>query len=83
MLPVGVVDVAGTFAQQEAVSLVVVQRAVGGYVVKGPEVGKALVNYSSTEIARIMGQQSSKIHELLGYAGMYFSFLSSLFIHLL
>ncbi|PUU77328.1 Aspartate/glutamate/uridylate kinase [Tuber borchii] len=83
LLPVGVVDVAGTFAQQEAVSLVVVQRAVGGYVVKGPEVGKALVNYSSTEIARIMGQQSSKIHELLGYAGMYFSYLSSLFIHLL
>ncbi|KAG0643561.1 Aspartate/glutamate/uridylate kinase [Tuber brumale] len=69
LLPVGVVDVAGTFAQQEAVNLAVVQRIVGGgYVIKGPEVGKALVNYSSAEIARIMGQQSSKIQELLGYA---------------
>ncbi|KAG0130749.1 Aspartate/glutamate/uridylate kinase [Tuber indicum] len=71
LLPVGVVDVVGTFAQQEAVNLAVVQRNVGGgYVIKGPEVGKALVNYSSTEIARIMGQQSSKIQELLGYAGL-------------
>ncbi|PWW75808.1 glutamate 5-kinase [Tuber magnatum] len=71
LLPVGVVDVAGTFAQQEAVNLAVVQRIGGGaYVVKRPEVGRALVNYSSTEIARIMGQQSSRIQELLGYAGL-------------
>jgi len=70
-----VVDVDGTFAQQEAVNLVVVHRVVGGYTAPGSVVGKALVNYSSTEIARIMGQQSSKIQELLGYAGMHFPFL--------
>jgi len=74
-----VVDVDGTFAQQEAVNLVVVRKVVGGHTAKGQVVGKALVNYSSTEIARIMGQQSSKIQELLGYAGMHFLFLSSLF----
>ncbi|RPA96025.1 glutamate 5-kinase [Choiromyces venosus 120613-1] len=72
LLPVGVVDVTGSFAQQEAVNLAVVQRTPdavgGGYEVKGPAVGKALVNYSSAEIARIMGQQSSRIQELLGYA---------------
>lgn len=77
LLPVGVVDVDGTFAQQEAVNLVVVHRVAGGRTAKGQVVGKALVNYSSTEIARIMGQQSYKIQELLGYAGMHF--LSSLF----
>jgi len=34
----------------------------------GVEVGRALVNYSAVEIARIKGQRSSKIEELLGYA---------------
>jgi len=32
------------------------------------EVGRALVNYSSTEIRRIKGLKSSEIHEALGYA---------------
>ncbi len=32
------------------------------------EVGRALVNYSSTEIARIKGRQSTEIEGLLGYA---------------
>ena len=35
---------------------------------KGEEVGRALVNYSSTEIARIVGLPSSEIHNVLGYA---------------
>lgn len=77
LLPVGVVDVEGTFAQQEAVRLVVVNRlspasraSSGGKVWDGTpiEVGRALVNYSSAEIARIKGVQSTEITAILGYA---------------
>jgi len=74
LLPVGVVDVEGTFAQQEAVRLVVVDRsaavAAGGALGDGTafEFGRALVNYSSTEILRIKGRQSTEIEGLLGYA---------------
>lgn len=76
----GVVDVKGSFAQQEAVRLVVVDRIkaeslppgsdASGKLWEGPglEVGRALVNYSAVEIARIKGVRSSKIEELLGYA---------------
>ena len=35
---------------------------------EGEEVGRALVNYSSTEILRIKGRKSSDIHTVLGYA---------------
>lgn len=78
LLPVGVVDVEGSFAQQEAVRLVVVDRAPKsasspGTAVKlwegpGVEVGRALVNYSAAEIARIKGVRSGEIQGLLGYA---------------
>ncbi|KAL2014960.1 hypothetical protein VTK56DRAFT_6653 [Thermocarpiscus australiensis] len=93
LLPVGVVDVEGAFAQQEAVRLCVVdrkkkrssscRRAVtgddeeeedggggGGRLWEGAarEVGRALTNYSSAEIARIKGRQSTEIERLLGYA---------------
>jgi glutamate 5-kinase len=86
LLPVGIVDVAGSFAQQEAVRLVVVERlpkpavvAEGGggaggnanaklWEGPGVEVGRALVNYSAAEIARIKGVRSSEIEGLLGYA---------------
>jgi glutamate 5-kinase len=78
LLPVGVVDVEGSFAQQEAVRLVVVNRLPkpsesdqsphklwDGVPV---EVGRALVNYSAAEIARIKGVKSAEIQPLLGYA---------------
>jgi glutamate 5-kinase len=84
LLPVGIVDVVGNFAQQEAVRLVVVERlpkpsaeaeaasvgSNGGKLWEGPgvEVGRALVNYSAAEIMRIKGVKSSEIHGLLGYA---------------
>lgn len=74
LLPVGVVDVEGTFAQQEAVRLVSVERlpktSASGKQWEGTgiEVGRALVNYSSGEIARIKGVRSNEIHGLLGYA---------------
>ncbi len=84
LLPVGVVDVEGSFSQQEAVRLVVVKRAVPSSHAettngdthpayeKGKsqqvEVGKALVVYSAAEIVRIRGLRSSEIQSVLGYA---------------
>lgn len=74
LLPAGVVDVEGNFAQQEAVRLVVVERLLSpsadGKMWRGTpqEVGRALVNYAAPEIARIKGQQSVEIGRLLGYA---------------
>ncbi|OTA94564.1 hypothetical protein M434DRAFT_394628 [Hypoxylon sp. CO27-5] len=74
LLPVGVIDVEGNFAQQEAVRLVVVERrsepGPDGKLWEGPgvEVGRALVNYAATEIARIKGHRSTQIESLLGYA---------------
>ncbi|KAH9900490.1 glutamate 5-kinase [Xylariomycetidae sp. FL2044] len=83
LLPVGVLDVEGAFAQQEAVRLVVVSRRTtpgpdGGRMIwEGPaaaaappglEVGRALVNYGAGEIARIKGRRSREIEGLLGYA---------------
>ncbi|KAK4123287.1 glutamate 5-kinase [Parathielavia appendiculata] len=81
LLPVGVVDVEGVFAQQEAVRLCVVDRRKkthgaggagddGGKLWEGDarEVGRALTNYSSSEIARIKGRQSAEVEGILGYA---------------
>ena len=84
LLPVGIVDVEGQFAQQEAVRLVVVKRKMSGSearqlsanrggvavdVSSGPqEVGRALVIYSAAEIMRIKGCQSTEIQTILGFA---------------
>ncbi|KAH8673882.1 glutamate 5-kinase [Xylariales sp. PMI_506] len=74
LLAVGVLDVDGTFAPHEAVRLVVVDRrsepGADGKMWEGTpiEVGRALVNYGSTEIIRIKGRRSNEIDELLGYA---------------
>lgn len=76
LLPAGIVAVDGHFAQQEAVRLVVVERPSpsalnGDFPLHGQEpkeVGRALVNYGSLEIARIKGHRSTHIQPLLGYA---------------
>lgn len=120
LLPVGIVDVDGHFAQQEAVRIFVVKRlsshshshspkhppaptlpttpgaAAHGvhapiplrhplshtisssqiihppqYELQNPapfEIGRAVVNYSATEIRRIKGLHSTQISEALGYA---------------
>ncbi|KAJ9611080.1 Glutamate 5-kinase [Cladophialophora chaetospira] len=89
LLPVGILDVEGTFAQQEAVRLVVIDKIPIGslsptgdsnayapsggryqFVLKenGEEIGRAVVNYSSSEVARIKGLRSSDIRNVLGYA---------------
>lgn len=75
LLPVGVVDVEGSFAQQEAVRICVVEKkrsAPGedGKLWEGAatEVGRALVNYASSEIKQIKGHQSTEIKGIIGYA---------------
>lgn len=76
LLPAGVSDVDGLFAQQEAVRIVVIQKISpdslnGDFLHHGQEpkeVGRALVNYGSHEIARIKGHRSTQIQSLLGYA---------------
>lgn len=82
LLPVGIVAVEGNFAQQEAVRLVVVDKQPLGslsptgdshttamhLVLRGDEIGRAVVNYSAGEVARIKGLRSSEIMSVLGYA---------------
>ncbi|OOF92304.1 hypothetical protein ASPCADRAFT_152839 [Aspergillus carbonarius ITEM 5010] len=76
LLPAGVVGVEGHFGQQEAVRLVVVEKVSpdslnGDFLHHGQEpkeVGRALVNYGSSEIIRIKGHRSTQIQSLLGYA---------------
>lgn len=74
LLPAGVVHVEGTFAQQEAVSIVAVRRKDGdpNYEILGDEIGRCICNYSSIEIKLISGKQSSEIQSLLGYAGRFY-----------
>ncbi|KAF2663180.1 glutamate 5-kinase [Microthyrium microscopicum] len=96
LFPSGILDVEGTFAQQEAVRIFVVKRSTlpsthalkespstpnGTSSIHTPttphyeksdpapvEVGRAIVNYSSTEIKRIRGLQATEISGILGYA---------------
>jgi glutamate 5-kinase len=74
LLPAGVVDVEGSFSHHEAVRLVVVRRLSEPgpdgklWVGTGEEVGRALVNYASAEISRILGHHTSDIQPILGYA---------------
>ncbi|KAL5612757.1 uncharacterized protein BROUX77_002913 [Berkeleyomyces rouxiae] len=74
LLPVGVIGVEGHFGHHESVRLVVAKRRQtpdeNGKMWEDEEgeVGRALTNYSETEIARIMGEQSCKIKSILGYA---------------
>lgn len=73
LLPIGVVDVDGSFGQHEAVRLVVVERrsqpGPDGKLWEGNpmEIGRALVNYAMPEVARIKGHRSSRVEALLGY----------------
>lgn len=79
LLPAGVVDVDGGFSGHECVRLLVVERsatpdAEAGKLWHGEpqDVGRAIVNYSSTEITRIKGHQSKEIEGLLGYADSWY-----------
>ncbi|PGH17977.1 glutamate 5-kinase [Polytolypa hystricis UAMH7299] len=76
LLPAGVLGVEGHFGQQESVRIFVVEKRStsaldGDFPHHGEEpreVGRALVNYGSSEIARIKGLRSTQIQTMLGYA---------------
>lgn len=82
LLPVGIVGVEGSFAQQESVRLVVVDKVPLGslspmgdsssasmqMISNREEIGRAVVNYAAAEVARIKGLRSSEIMAVLGYA---------------
>ncbi len=60
LLPVGVVGTRGEFARGD---VVVCEDESGG------EVARGLVNYSTEETLRIIGEPSDRIREILGYQG--------------
>lgn len=71
LLPVGIICVEGYFHEHECVSLKVGRRLADGGLdtsVQLVNIGRARVNYSSTEIEKIKGCQSNEIEHLLGYA---------------
>jgi glutamate 5-kinase len=58
LLPVGVVDVAGSFEAGDAVEI----------AHDGHEVGKGISNYSAEELRKIRGLKSADVRELIGRA---------------
>lgn len=60
LLPAGITKIEGDFVASDAVQL------CDG---EGVELGRGLVNYSSTEINQIKGHHSEKIAQILGYEG--------------
>ncbi|MGH2976255.1 MAG: glutamate 5-kinase [Solirubrobacterales bacterium] len=58
LLPVGITGVTGEFDAGDAVEV----------VVNGSIVGKGIVDYSATELARVAGMQSVEVRELLPHA---------------
>ncbi|GAB4243591.1 MAG: glutamate 5-kinase [Stanieria sp.] len=60
LLPAGITKIEGDFVASDAVQL------CDG---EGREIGRGLVNYSSTEITQIKGHHSEKIAQILGYEG--------------
>lgn len=67
LLPVGIVDVEGHFGQHECVRIFVLPSRHATHS-EAEEIGRALVNYSASEIRRIQGMRSSQIAGVLGYA---------------
>jgi glutamate 5-kinase len=75
----GIVKVEGIFSPQQSVRILFVKKAKKSVqetaetvseeegVEEVEEIGKGIVNYSSTEINRIKGCRSSKIEDVLGY----------------
>ncbi len=60
LLPAGVTNVSGIFSRGDAVAI---------HALSGPLIGRGLIAYSSDEAAKILGAQSDKLEELLGYPG--------------
>jgi glutamate 5-kinase len=62
LLPVGVVDVIGSFDAGDAVTIVLRGENDGA---PGREIGKGICNYSAPELRRVMGLQSAAVRGLL------------------
>jgi glutamate 5-kinase len=60
LLPAGIQAVEGTFKAQSLVDLC---------DLKGKEFARGLVNYSSHDLSKLLGQKSVRIPEILGYEG--------------
>lgn len=60
LLPAGIIKVEGNFVAADPVQLCDQQ---------GQEIARGLVNYSSSEVEQIRGQQSAQIATVLGYLG--------------
>lgn len=58
LLPIGIVDVVGEFEMGDVVGIV---------DVRGREIARGIVNYSSEEVRKIKGLKSQDIEEVLGY----------------
>lgn len=58
LLPAGIVEVRGEFAQGDLVAL---------FTADGEEFARGLVNYSAAELRRIGGRKSAEISEILGF----------------
>jgi glutamate 5-kinase len=58
LLPVGIVDVDGEFGAGDAVEV----------AADGTVIGKGIVDYSATELSRVMGLKSAEVRELLPHA---------------
>jgi glutamate 5-kinase len=60
LLPAGIQAIEGTFKAQSLVDLC---------DLKGKEFARGLVNYSSDDLSKLLGQKSVRIPEILGYEG--------------
>ncbi|MEM1311688.1 MAG: PUA domain-containing protein, partial [Cyanobacteria bacterium P01_H01_bin.153] len=58
LLPAGITEIEGEFEPRSAVQLCDAQ---------GNEIARGIVNYSYGDLAKIMGRQSDKIPQILGY----------------
>ncbi|ANB15268.1 glutamate 5-kinase [Sugiyamaella lignohabitans] len=72
LLPVGIINVDGIFHTSECVNIYSAHRSSDGVGMDKSKpsklIGKALVNYSSTELDRIKGLHSHEIESAIGYA---------------
>lgn len=63
----GIKEIEGNFNAHQSVLMLYKYTNENGEVIKEVEVGKGLVNYTSSEINRIKGHKSKDIYKLLGY----------------
>lgn len=71
LLPAGVIDVEDSFHEHECIDLKLGTRDAKGELDRSvplQTVGRARCNYTSVELSKIKGLQSSEIEDVLGYA---------------